>query len=261
MDGYSRILIVDDEPEFTRNLQAILEPRYQIALADSRSQAETTVRTRKPDLVVLGTIVPRGDAFRFHQWLRQMPRFSDVPLLVINARPEEQLLKGWRKDEGMRCEAEDFLTKPVDPMALLLRIEKLLDRVTRRIKVLIADDHGMVRDGMRAVLAVQRDMVVVGDAVNGKEALEKTLQLSPDVVLMDIVMPVMNGLDATKEICRACPQAKVLMLSQYDDDANIQASRHLGAMGFIPKAAASTLLINGIRTVSQGKQFTYTSVN
>lgn len=256
MENNPIILIVDDEPDFAQALQATLEAKsYQVVTASNRSQAEAVARDQRPDLVVLGTIMPRGDAFLFHQWLKQTSQFSDMPILVINARREEELLKGWRRDEGMQCEADDFLAKPIEPATLVPRIEKLLDKVTRRIRVLVADDHTMVRDGIRAVLALQRDIQVVGDAVNGREALEKTVELSPDVVLMDIVMPMMNGLDATKQICMQCPQAKVLMLTQYDDEENVLASSQVGALGFIPKTAASSLLLTGIRSVSQGKQF------
>ena len=158
----------------------------------------------------------------------------------------------------MQCDADAFLAKPVDPAKLVPRIENLLDKVTRRIRVLVADDHAMVRDGIRAVLALHRDMQVVGDAVNGREALEKTIELSPDVVLMDIVMPVMNGLEAAKNICRECPKSRVLILTQYDDDENVLASNQVGALGFIPKTAVSSQLLNGIRSVNQGKRFMHT---
>ena len=123
------------------------------------------------------------------------------------------------------------------------------------IRVLVVDDHAIIRDGIGALLAPQKDMQVVGEAVNGKDALEKAVQLLPDVVLMDIVMPVMNGLEATKQICRECEQAKVLMLSQYDDEENVLASSQVGALGFVPKRSASTDLLDGIRSVSQGKRF------
>ncbi len=77
----------------------------------------------------------------------------------------------------------------------------------------------------------------------------------PDVVLMDIAMPVMNGLEATKEICKKYERAKVLVLTQYDDEENIRASRDAGALGFIPKAAASSRLLTGIRSVARGEEF------
>ena len=256
MENNPRILIVDDEPDFRQALQAALEAKsYQVVTASNRSQAETVTKVQRPDVAVLGTIMPRGDAFLFHQWLKQTPRFSDVSILVINACREEELIKGWRRDEGMRCEADDFLAKPIEPLALMPRIERLLDKVTRRIKVLVADDHAMVRDGIRAMLTLQRDIQVVGEAVNGRDALDKTIELVPDVVLMDIVMPVMNGLDATRQICKECPLARVLMLTQYDDEENVLASSQAGALGFIPKTAASSLLLTGIRSVSQGKRF------
>ena len=200
--------------------------------------------------------MPRGDAFLFHQWLKQTLGFSSLPIMVINTSPDKQLIKGWRLEEGLQCDAEDFLARPVEPVALVPRIQKLLDKeVAIRIRVLVVDDHAVVRDGIRAVLALQRDMQVVGEAVNGKDGLEKAIELMPDVVLMDIVMPVMNGLDATREIRKKCERAKVLVLTQYDDEENIKASREAGALGFIPKAAASSRLLTGIRSVARGEEF------
>lgn len=252
----ARILIVDDEPQFIRELQAALGGKpYQVTTVNTRTQAEIATRAEQPDIVILGTIAPQGEAFLLHQWLKQTPRFGTVPIIIIDARPEEQILKGWRPFEGLRCEANEFFSKPVNTSALVPLIEKLLVRETKPIRVLIADDHGMVRDGIRAVLSLQQDIEVVGDAVNGREALEKTVELTPDIVLMDIVMPVMNGLEATQEISHRCKQAKVIILTQYDDQENVTASRQVGAKGFIPKTAVSSLLIKGIRSVSEGKQF------
>jgi DNA-binding NarL/FixJ family response regulator len=257
MEKNPRILIVDDEIDFVEAVRKALESRaYGVAIAGSRGEAETATRECLPDLVVLGTIMPRGDAYLFHRWLKRVPRCADVPIMVINAPPEKQLTRGWRREEGLECEAEAFLAKPIEPENLVPIIEKLLDKATQRIKVLVADDHAMVRDGIRAVIDLQKDMQVVGEAVNGREALAKTIELSPDVVVMDIVMPVMNGLDATREIHRECPLARVLMLTQYDDEENALVSKQAGALGFIPKAAASSLLLDSIRTVSQGKRLT-----
>jgi len=256
MKNIPRILIIDNEPEFVQALQAALEKKsYSVVVASERGQAERLVRSEEPDLITLGTIAPRGEAFLFHKWLKQTLGFSNLPIIVIDAPPEKQLTKGWRREEGMQCDVEDYLTRPIEPAAIVLRVEKILDKVTRKIRVLIVDDHAVVRDGIRAVLGLQRDMQTVGEAINGREALEKTIELLPDVVLMDIVMPVMNGLEATKEIVRQCPRAKVLMLSQYDDPENIQASNKAGALGFISKAVASSMLLDGIRKVSQGSRF------
>ena len=257
MEKQPKILIVDDDPDFTQSLKATLVSKaYSVVTAPDRRQAEDMIRSQEPDMIVLGTIMPRGDAFLFQHWLKQTLGFSSLPIMVINAPPEKQLVKGWRLEEGLQCDAEDFLARPVEPEALVPRIRKLLDREAgKRIRVLIVDDHAVVRDGIRAVLALQRDMQVVGEAVNGKEALEKTSELMPDIVLMDIVMPVMNGLDATREICRQREWAKVLVLTQYDDDENIRASREAGALGFIPKAAASARLLTGIRSVARGEEF------
>jgi len=256
MDSTPRILIVDDDNEFIQALQvALVDKSYSVVTASERRQAEDMVRSQEPDLIVLGAIMPRGDAFLFHQWLKQSLGFSNLPIIVVNTPPEKQHLKGWRTEEGMQCDAEDFLSRPIQPVVLVPRIEKLLDRITKRIRVLVVDDHAVVRDGIRAVLALQKDMQVVGEAVNGKDALEKTTELLPDVVLMDIVMPEMNGLDATREICRQYPQAKVLMLTQYDDDENVKASGQVGALGFIPKTVVSSQLLTGIRSVNEGKRF------
>jgi len=124
MEKKPTILIVDDDPDFTQALLATLEAKpYQVVTASNRSQAEAVAKAQRPDAVVLGTIMPRGDAFLFHKWLKHTSRFSDVPILVINAPPEKQLTKGWRMDEGMQCEAEDFLARPGDLAALLPRIQ------------------------------------------------------------------------------------------------------------------------------------------
>jgi len=99
-----KILIVDDELEFSEALKVTLEKEgYAVFYADDRDEAEKAVRHHEPDMIVLGTIMPRGDAFIFHKWLKQTLGFSSLPIMVINAAPEQQLVKGWRRDEGMQC--------------------------------------------------------------------------------------------------------------------------------------------------------------
>ncbi len=257
MDTKAKILIVDDDSGFADRLRSTLKSRHKVTLASTGAQAQEMAWSERPDIVILGTLMPRGEAFRLHQWFRQAPQFGDLPIIVIDASPEKQLTKGWSKDEGLHLEADDYLVKPLEPLSLVSRVEKLLDRSTRRIKVLVVDDHAIIREGIRALLALQRDMQVVGEAVNGQEALQKTIDLSPDVVLMDIVMPVMNGLEATKRIRSQWDTAKVLMLSQYDDEENVLASTQAGAIGFVPKRSAGSELLDAIRTVSQGQRFVH----
>ena len=155
----------------------------------------------------------------------------------------------------MQLEAEGYVSKPIEPAALTPRIQSLLEEVMRTIKILVTDDHTMVRDGICAVLTLQKDMEIVGEAVNGQDAIEKAKRLTPNVVLMDIVMPVMCGLEATKRIDKECPKTKVLILTQYDEEENMFVAKQAGAYGFIPKRAASSDLITGIRTVGAGRYF------
>jgi DNA-binding NarL/FixJ family response regulator len=250
-----RILIIDDELDFVEACRRTFEARaYQVVTTSSRAQAQDMM-SAEPDVVVLGTIAPAGQAFTMHQWLKQHPRYKDVPLLVIDARYEERSTRGWRRFEGMQLEAEDYVSKPIEPASLVPRIQSLLQEVTRKIKVLVADDHTMVRNGICAVLALQKDIELVGEAADGQDAIEKVTRFLPNVALMDIVMPVMSGLEATKQISRECPQTKVLILTQYDEEENMQVARKAGAYGFIPKKVASSELMSGIRAVNAGRHF------
>ena len=130
----------------------------------------------------------------------------------------------------------------------------------QKIRVLVVDDHTIVRDGICALLALAADIEVVGEAANGSEALEMTRALKPDVVLMDIAMPIMGGLEATRRICKEFPRTKVLVLTQYDDKEYVFPVIDAGATGFISKAAASSELASGIRSVYDGDSFLSPSV-
>src|SRR3972149_502652 len=108
----------------------------------------------------------------------------------------------------------------------------------QKIRVLVVDDHTIVRDGICALLSLAGDIEVIGEATNGSEALKKVGELHPDVVLMDIAMPVMGGLEATRRIGKEFPRTRVLVLTQYDDKENFFPVIESGASGFISKAAA-----------------------
>jgi len=130
----------------------------------------------------------------------------------------------------------------------------------QKIRVLVVDDHTIVRDGICSLLALVGDIEIVGEASNGKEALEKVRRLAPDVVLMDIAMPIINGLEATRRIRKEFPNTKVLALTQYDDREHIFSMIEAGARGFISKLAASSELALGIRAVYRGDSFLSPSV-
>jgi len=125
----------------------------------------------------------------------------------------------------------------------------------QKIKVLVVDDHTIVRDGICTLLALAGDIEVVGEAANGSEALKMVKELEPNVVLMDIAMPIMDGLEATRRICKEFPRTRVLVLTQYDDKEYVFSVIEAGACGFISKAAASSELTAGIRAVYHGDSY------
>jgi len=125
----------------------------------------------------------------------------------------------------------------------------------KKIRVLIVDDHTLVRDGIRSLLALAADIEVVGEAVNGRDALEKVKQLMPDVVLMDLAMPVMGGLEATRRIRREFTATKVLAVTQYDDSEYVIPVIEAGARGFVTKMATFSELASAIQAVYRGDSF------
>ncbi len=126
-----------------------------------------------------------------------------------------------------------------------------------KIRVLVVDDHAIMRDGISALLDLQDDIEIVGEASDGKEAIEKARELVPDVIIMDITMPEMDGLEATRRIKKKNPSVKVLVLTQHDNREYILSTIKSGSDGYLPKRALGSELVAAIRAIHQGHSFLY----
>jgi two-component system response regulator NreC len=129
-----------------------------------------------------------------------------------------------------------------------------------KIRVLIVDDHALVREGITALLKFYEDVAVVGEASDGREAIARAEELKPDVILMDIAMPGLGGLEATLEIKRRSPGVKVLVLSQYDDKEYVSRFLKAEVSGYILKRAVGGELITAIRAVAKGEHYLHSSI-
>jgi DNA-binding NarL/FixJ family response regulator len=125
----------------------------------------------------------------------------------------------------------------------------------KKTRILLADDHRMVRQGFRLILQAQEDMEVIGEAGNGREAVELAKSLKPDVVVMDVTMPELNGIEATRRIREAEPFVRVLALSVHRDGIYVRETVRAGAEGYILKESADSELIAAVRAVAQGNSY------
>jgi len=123
------------------------------------------------------------------------------------------------------------------------------------ITVFLADDHAVVRDGLRFLLEAQQDIEVVGDAANGREAVRLVTQLRPDVVILDIAMPELNGIEAAGQICEACPSSQIIILSMYSTTEHIFRALQAGARGYLLKESAGIEVVNAVRAVHAGRRY------
>jgi DNA-binding NarL/FixJ family response regulator len=130
-----------------------------------------------------------------------------------------------------------------------------MTRGTKRLRILVADDHELVRRGIRGLLRARRGWTVVGEAVNGREAVEKANRLKPDVAILDISMPDLDGLQATRRIREVVPSTKVVVLTMHDSDQMVRRVLDAGALGYVLKSDLATQLVKAVKDVSAGKQF------
>ncbi|MBA2645441.1 MAG: response regulator transcription factor [Pyrinomonadaceae bacterium] len=124
-----------------------------------------------------------------------------------------------------------------------------------KLRILLADDHQTIRDGLKLLVNSQSDMETVGEADNGRVAVQLAQELLPDVVVMDVSMPELNGLQATKKLNQKCPQVKVLTLTRHTDDGYLQQLLQAGARGYVLKQSKSVELLSAIRAVAAGQTY------
>jgi two-component system response regulator NreC len=129
------------------------------------------------------------------------------------------------------------------------------------ITVFLADDHTIVRQGLAKLLEAEADLQVVGEAENGREAVVKVEKLKPNVVLMDIAMPMLNGIEATRQIKKICPQTKIIILSMHSHDRYISELFSLGASGYMLKSSTGADIINAIHTANKGSTYLSPSIS
>lgn len=128
------------------------------------------------------------------------------------------------------------------------------------IRILIADDHGVMRAGLRAMLESEPSVEVIGEATNGEEVLDLARQLQPDIILLDIGMPGMDGIEATRRLTKLAHPVKVLILSVYEDESLLREAIRVGASGYIVKRAAGDELIGAIQAVSKGYMYIHPAI-
>jgi DNA-binding NarL/FixJ family response regulator len=133
--------------------------------------------------------------------------------------------------------------------------------MNKAITIFLADDHTIVRQGLAKLLEGEPDLRVVGEAENGREAVVKVEKLKPDVVLMDIAMPMLNGIEATRQIRKICPRTKVIILSMHSHDRYISELFSLGASGYLLKSSTGTDIINAIHTALKGSTYLSPSIS
>lgn len=124
-----------------------------------------------------------------------------------------------------------------------------------QLRILLVDDHDIVREGVRLLIEAQPDMTIIGEADNGEDALKKAKELKPEIVIMDISMPELNGLKATEKLCKINPQINILILTRHEDIGYLKTLIEAGANGYILKQSAPEELIRAIRVVASGKSY------
>jgi len=235
----TKILVVDDHRMYRDGLKALLSRENDMdVVGEAENGEEAIVKTRelRPDVILMDVKMPVMDGVEAtRRILAEMP---GTKILALTMCSESECSYGI-----MRAGARRYISKGGDIKELTAAIRK----ETMRTRILIVDDHQMYREGLKAMLARQADMEVVGEADNGLDAVAKALELHPGVILMDVNMPIMDGAEATSRILAELPDTKILALSIQADDGFMASMLRAGAVGYILKGSDSEKLFGIIR--------------
>ncbi len=233
-------LVVDGDPVLRDVYRALLTLHgYTVADAADGVAALEVIQAAPPDLVILDNDLPRMTGLEVLRHLQALGRQVAVILISALLDPETSAAA---QALGVRA----CLQKPVGVPDLARYLAGVEARP--RLRVLLADDHPVVRQGLAALLGTAPDFEVVGEASDGREAVDQTRALLPDVVLMDITMPRLDGIAATRAIKATCPGVCVIGLSVFDRNVQAQPMLEAGAVGYVSKTETAAVLFAVIRT-------------
>ncbi len=235
----TRILVVDDHRMYRDGLKALLALQSDMeVVGEAENGQEAIAKTRKlrPDVVLMDVKMPVMDGVEATR--RIITEMPNMKILALTMCSEQECGMGI-----MRAGARGYIAKGGEFEELAAAIRE----ATIKTRILIVEDHPMYREGLRAMLARQADMEVIGEAENGLDAVAKALELRPDVILMDVNMPVMDGVEATSRILAELPGTKILALSVQADDGFMASMLQAGAVGYILKGSDSEKLFGIIR--------------
>jgi len=237
-----------------------------------------------PCLILLDLKLPRVMGLDVLKWIRDRPELTAIVIVLTSSRQDEDIHAAYRlganaylvkspelkvRQETGRAIKTFWLTHNTPPpLSTVERTQAIPFALPRAhesgrpnaksvsseaITVLLADDHPFVRSGLRVLIGTAPDLKVIGEAEDGRQAVREALRLQPDVVIMDVAMPLLNGVDAARQIMREAPRVKVLILSSHDDEQRIEAALDAGVAGYLIKSTGSTDLLNAIRATHQGE--------